>query len=260
MARADIQAGICGFRTSVLATAERSRLVSFTVETDCETVAALAAEAPAEPAKVRRTTISTSTDPRNLQMRGLESGSRVRVADFLMHRPFMKALRHASRAMHESHPRLSPMVGRPGPTAEGSIPRLAGTRGIGALRRNSFGHARGGKGVRVHKGVLMTRYLIQASYTAEGVRGLLKDGGSSRRAAVDKMIEGLGGVSECFYFAFGENDVYAIAQLPDNATAAAVSLAITASGAVTSNVVVLLTPEEVDEAARKTVAYRAPGA
>ena len=69
----------------------------------------------------------------------------------------------------------------------------------------------------------MTRYLIQASYTAEGVRGLLKDGGSSRRAVVDKMIEGLGGVSECFYYAFGENDVYAVAQLPDNATAAAVS-------------------------------------
>jgi uncharacterized protein with GYD domain len=91
----------------------------------------------------------------------------------------------------------------------------------------------------------MTRYLIQASYTAEGVRGLLKNGGSDRRAAVAKMIEGLGGVSECFYYAFGENDVYAIAQLPDNATAAAVSLAITASGAVTSNIVVLLTPEEM---------------
>ena len=106
----------------------------------------------------------------------------------------------------------------------------------------------------------MTRYMIRASYTAEGVRGLLKDGGSSRQAAVDKMIQGLGGVSENFYYAFGENDVYAVAQLPDNATAAAVSLAITASGAVTSNVVVLLTPEEVDEAAKKTVDYRAPGA
>ena len=106
----------------------------------------------------------------------------------------------------------------------------------------------------------MSRYLIQASYTAEGVRGLLKDGGSGRQAAVAKMIEGLGGVSECFYYAFGENDVYAIAQLPDNVTAAAVSLAITASGAVTSKVVVLLTPEEVDAAAGKTVAYRAPGA
>jgi len=74
----------------------------------------------------------------------------------------------------------------------------------------------------------MTRYLIQASYTAEGVRGLLKDGGSGRRAAVAKMIEGLGGVSECFYYAFGENDVYAIAQLPDNATAAAVNLVMSA--------------------------------
>ena len=106
----------------------------------------------------------------------------------------------------------------------------------------------------------MNRYLIRASYTAEGVRGLLKDGGSSRQAAVDGMIKNLGGVSEGFYYAFGENDVYAIAQLPDNATAAAVSLAITASGAVTTNVVVLLTPEEVDAATKKTVAYRAPGA
>jgi uncharacterized protein with GYD domain len=106
----------------------------------------------------------------------------------------------------------------------------------------------------------MTRYLIRASYTAEGVRGLLKDGGSSRQAAVDKMIQALGGVSESFYYAFGENDVYAVAQLPDNATAAAVSLAITASGAVTTDIVVLLTPEEVDEAAKKSVAYRAPGA
>lgn len=74
------------------------------------------------------------------------------------------------------------------------------------------------------------------------------------------MIGNLGGTLETFYFAFGADDVYAIAQLPDNVTAAAVSLAVTAAGAAHSSVVVLLTPEEVDAATKKTVAYRAPGA
>lgn len=106
----------------------------------------------------------------------------------------------------------------------------------------------------------MTRYLLRVSYTAEGVRGLLKEGGSSRRTMVDGMIKGLGGSLEGFYYAFGEDDVYAIAELPDNVTAAAVSLAVSAAGAARSNVVVLLTPEEVDAATRKSVGYRAPGA
>jgi uncharacterized protein with GYD domain len=106
----------------------------------------------------------------------------------------------------------------------------------------------------------MTRYLLRVSYTAEGVRGVLKEGGSSRRALVDGMIKGLGGVLDGFYYAFGEDDVYAIAQLPDNVTAAAVSLAVSAAGTARSNVVVLLTPEEVDAATKKSVAYRAPGA
>jgi uncharacterized protein with GYD domain len=106
----------------------------------------------------------------------------------------------------------------------------------------------------------MTSYLLRVSYTAEGVRGVLKEGGSSRRAMVDGMIKGLGGTLESFYYAFGQDDVYAIAKLPDNVTAAAVSLAVSAAGAARSNVVVLLTPEEVDAATKKTVAYRAPGA
>jgi uncharacterized protein with GYD domain len=89
---------------------------------------------------------------------------------------------------------------------------------------------------------------------------VLKEGGSGRRALVDGMIKGLGGVLDGFYYAFGEDDVYAIAQLPDNVTAAAVSLAVSAAGTARSNVVVLLTPEEVDAATKKSVAYRAPGA
>jgi uncharacterized protein with GYD domain len=105
----------------------------------------------------------------------------------------------------------------------------------------------------------MTTYLVTASFSPEGVRGLLKEGGTSRRATIGEMIRGLGGTLEGFYFAFGKNDVYAIAQLPDNATAAAVSLAINATGAVHSSVVVLITPEEIDAATKKTVGYRAPG-
>jgi uncharacterized protein with GYD domain len=106
----------------------------------------------------------------------------------------------------------------------------------------------------------MTSYLLHVSYTAEGVRGVLKEGGSSRRTMVDAMVKGLGGTLESFYYAFGPDDVYAIAQLPDNVTAAAITLAVSAGGGARSNVVVLLTPEEVDAATKKTVAYRAPGA
>jgi uncharacterized protein with GYD domain len=106
----------------------------------------------------------------------------------------------------------------------------------------------------------MTRYLLRVSYTIDGVRGVLKEGGSSRRATVEEMVKSLGGALESFYYAFGPDDVYVVAQLPDNATAAAVSLAVTSAGAARSSVVVLLTPEEVDAATKKTVAYRAPGA
>jgi len=106
----------------------------------------------------------------------------------------------------------------------------------------------------------MPKYLIQASYSAEGVRGLLKDGGSKRRAAAEAAIKGLGGTLEAFYFAFGDTDVFALADAPDNITAAAVSLAVSASGAVHTKITALLTPEEVDQATKKSVSYRPPGA
>jgi len=105
----------------------------------------------------------------------------------------------------------------------------------------------------------MPRYLIEASYTLEGVKGLVKEGGSKRREAADAAIRGLGGKLEAFYFAFGDPDALLIADLPDNASAAAASLAINGSGAVTVKTVVLLTPEEMDTAAKKQVNYRAPG-
>ena len=105
----------------------------------------------------------------------------------------------------------------------------------------------------------MAKFLWMASYTTDGVKGVLKDGGTSRRDAVQKMIESAGGKMEAFYFAFGDADVYVIADFPDNGSAAAVSATVNASGAVELGTVTLLTPEEVDEAVKKSVDYRAPG-
>ena len=106
----------------------------------------------------------------------------------------------------------------------------------------------------------MAKFMVRASLTTEGMRGLLKEGGSSRKATVEKMINGLGGSVETFYFAFGDADVFVICDLPDSITAAAISMVINATGAVNTTVVSLLTPQEVDQACRKQVAYRAPGA
>jgi uncharacterized protein with GYD domain len=105
----------------------------------------------------------------------------------------------------------------------------------------------------------MAKYLLSASYTAEGAKGLLKDGGSKRRAAAEQAINSTGGKMEAFYFAFGEDDAYVIIDAPDNAAIVAASLAINASGAVRTRTTVLLTPEEIDQATKKGVTYRAPG-
>ncbi len=105
----------------------------------------------------------------------------------------------------------------------------------------------------------MTKYLLQASYTTEGVKGLLKDGGSKRREVVEQLTQALGGRVEAFYFAFGDDDVYIISDVPDNATMTAVSLTVNASGAVKVKTTVLLTAEEVDQATKMTVNYRPPG-
>jgi uncharacterized protein with GYD domain len=106
----------------------------------------------------------------------------------------------------------------------------------------------------------MPKYLIKASYTAEGIKGVLKEGGSSRRSVVEQLAKGLGGRMEAFYFAFGDEDVYTILEFPDNVSAAAVSMTVSSSGAVSSTVTVLLSAEEVDQATKKSVSYRAPGA
>jgi uncharacterized protein with GYD domain len=105
----------------------------------------------------------------------------------------------------------------------------------------------------------MPKYLAHASYTVEGVKGLLKDGGSKRREVVEQLAKGLGGTLEAFYYAFGDDDVFVILDLPDNVSATATSLVINAAGAAKVKITVLLTPEEVDQATKTSVNYRPPG-
>ena len=105
----------------------------------------------------------------------------------------------------------------------------------------------------------MAKYLLQASYTEEGLKGLLKDGGTKRRAAAEEALKSVGGRVDAFYFAFGEADAYVIVDIPDNVSATATSLTVNASGAVRVKTTVLMTPEEVDQATKKKVAYSAPG-
>lgn len=106
----------------------------------------------------------------------------------------------------------------------------------------------------------MAKYLIEANYVGEGVKGLLKDGGTSRRNAVKKLLTSVGGKVESFYYAFGDTDAYVIVDVPDNVTAAAVALTVASSGAVALKTTVLMTPEDIDKATKKSPVYRAPGA
>jgi uncharacterized protein with GYD domain len=105
----------------------------------------------------------------------------------------------------------------------------------------------------------MAKFLIQAGYTAEGAKGLIKDGGSGRVAALKKAIASVGGKLEVFYWSLGKDDAIIIADFPDAESAAALSLTIAASGLARTRTTRLLTAEEVDEAAGKTVKYRPPG-
>ena len=105
----------------------------------------------------------------------------------------------------------------------------------------------------------MAKYLVIASYTAEGMKGIAAKGGTARREAVEKLVADLGGTVESFYFGFGEGDAYVTVDLPDNVGAAAVSMTVGASGMVQTRTVVLLTPEEIDRAAKTKASYRPPG-
>ncbi|AVZ76905.1 GYD domain protein [Streptomyces lunaelactis] len=106
----------------------------------------------------------------------------------------------------------------------------------------------------------MSKYLFRVTLTMEGLKGLLKEGGTARREVVERMVQSLGGQLESMHWAFGEEDVYVVVDLPGNASAAAMGLTASAAGGVRTSTVVLLTPEEIDEAVRQKVDYRAPGA
>lgn len=105
----------------------------------------------------------------------------------------------------------------------------------------------------------MPKFLIKASYTAEGVRGIAAKGGTARKEAVEQALAGVGGKVESFYFAFGDHDAYVLADVPDNTTAAAVALTVNQTGMVAVKTDVLLTCEDVDAAAKQSVAYTPPG-
>lgn len=106
----------------------------------------------------------------------------------------------------------------------------------------------------------MAKYLLQVSFTLDGIRGLHAQGGSVRKEVARQAIESAGGNLEAFYFAFGDTDVFVIAELPDHSAAAAVALSVTAAGGATVTTTVLVEPEEIDEATARNIAYRPPGA
>ena len=105
----------------------------------------------------------------------------------------------------------------------------------------------------------MASFMVQFSYTEQGVKGLIKEGGSNRREATDKLVKSLGGKLVAYYFAFGDYDGIAIVEGMDNVDTAAAALIVGARGAVKTKTTVLLTPDEVDKAAKKSGNYRAPG-
>ncbi|MGZ5369020.1 MAG: GYD domain-containing protein [Aeromicrobium sp.] len=105
----------------------------------------------------------------------------------------------------------------------------------------------------------MGKYLFRGSFTAEGLRGVMKDGGTSRPKAVAALAESVGGRMDAYYFAFGDDSYFVVCDLPNDQAAAACALAVSASGAVSNSTIKLLTPEEVDAATKLSPAYRAPG-
>lgn len=106
----------------------------------------------------------------------------------------------------------------------------------------------------------MSKYLFEVDYSVEGTKGLLKEGGSKRRASLEAAVKSLGGRVEAFYFTYGIRDAITIVELPDDADALALSLTVSASGSVAFKTTPLIDPEVVDQATKKSVAYRPPGA
>ena len=105
----------------------------------------------------------------------------------------------------------------------------------------------------------MSKYLFEANYVGEGIKGLMREGGSKRRDALVDALKSVGGSLECFYYAFGDADVLGVFDVPGTADAAALSLMINSTGNVDVRLKPLMTVEDLDEAAKKTPSYRAPG-
>jgi uncharacterized protein with GYD domain len=105
----------------------------------------------------------------------------------------------------------------------------------------------------------MAKYLFEVNYTLDGVKGVKAKGGSARRAAAEAAAKSAGGAIDEYYFAFGSTDVFVIAEFPDNTSAAALALAVTAGGGATVRTVVLLTADEIDDATRRSIDYTPPG-
>jgi uncharacterized protein with GYD domain len=99
----------------------------------------------------------------------------------------------------------------------------------------------------------MAKYLVIASYTADGLRELAAHGASARVEASKKVVAEAGGSIESFYYALGSDDGFIVCDLPDNVAAAATAIAAGSSGVVVSRMVPLLTPEEIDEAVSKNL-------
>jgi uncharacterized protein with GYD domain len=111
------------------------------------------------------------------------------------------------------------------------------------------------------KVAVVAKYLLTVSYSAEGIKGVMKEGGSSRVANLEKALADIGGTLESFYFAFGKTDVYVIADLPSHQAAVALAAVVGSSGSFSKvETVVLLTPAEIDSAMHQSVSYRPPGA
>jgi uncharacterized protein with GYD domain len=144
----------------------------------------------------------------------------------------------------------------------------AQAKSTGNLHRPDVGHSlpsavspgleQGRRSIKRRR-TLMPKYLFEGHYTPEGAKGVAKEGGSGRRDAIAKAAESVGGKLESIFFAFGGVDTYVTVDLPDNVAAAAIALAANQGNTATVKTVVLMTPEEMDKAAKKTVKYRAPG-
>ena len=105
----------------------------------------------------------------------------------------------------------------------------------------------------------MQKYLFYGSYTPEGYKGLLVEGGSARIGAAQQALQSVGGSLEAFYYSNGEQDFYIIVNLPDTISSTAITLAGNVSGTFSIRSVALLTPEEMDEAVKMRVDFRPPG-